>query len=161
MSVGTARMAHLSLPNSVLRVGLDFSDDAEVNAELAEARPTYVLFPRPGALDIRDLRGRPAATLIVLDGTWRQARKLLRLNPWLQRLPAVSFTPTHPSEYQIRKQPAAHCVSTIEALAEALRLLEPEGLPVDGLLEPFRAMVAQQQWYRRQHRGAAPQAAEG
>ncbi len=150
MKVGTARMAHLSLPNSVLRIGLDFSDDAVVKAELADARPTYVLFPTPDALDIRVLRGVPSVRLIVLDGTWRQARKLLKLNPWLQRLPAVAFTPTHPSEYQIRKQPAEHCVSTIEALGEALRLIEPDGLPVDGLLEPFRAMVEQQQWYQVQ-----------
>jgi DTW domain-containing protein len=148
--VGTARMTHLSLPNSVLRVGLEFADDAVVQAELADGRPTYMLFPAPGAVDLRDLRGGPAPRLIVLDGTWRQARRLLRLNPWLRQLPAVSFTPTHPSEYQIRRQPAAHCVSTIEAVAEALRLLEPEGLPVEHLLEPFRAMVAQQQWYGTQ-----------
>ncbi len=148
MPVGTARMVHLSLPNSVLRIGTDFADDAAVQAELAGARPTYVLFPTPGARDIRELRGGPPATLIVLDGTWRQARKLLKLNPWLQHLPAAAFTPTQPSDYRIRKQPAAHCVSTIEAVAEALRLIEPEELPVDQLLEPFRAMVDQQQWYQ-------------
>ncbi len=148
MKVGTARMAHLSLPNSVLRIGLDFAADAVVQAELADGGPAYVLFPTPEARDIRELRGVPSAKLIVIDGTWRQARALLKLNPWLQRLPAVAFTPTHPSEYQIRKQPAAHCVSTIEALGEALRLIEPESLPVDWLLEPFRAMVAQQQRYR-------------
>jgi DTW domain-containing protein YfiP len=147
MKVGTARMTHLSLPNSVLRVGLDFSADTVVQAELAQGGPTYVLFPTPGARDLRELRGGPAATLIVIDGTWRQARTLLKLNPWLQRLPAVAFSPTHPSEYQIRRQPAAHCVSTIEAVGEALRLIEPEGLPVDALLEPFRAMVSQQLRY--------------
>ena len=166
MKVGTARMAHLSLPNSVLRVGLDFTADAVVRAELAAPRPAYVLFPKPGALDLRELRGGPAVTLVVIDGTWRQARRLLKLNPWLQELPAVAFTPTHPSEYQIRRQPAEHCVSTIEALGEALRLLEPDGLSVDRLLEPFRAMVGQQQRYSaevgrgrwRVHRQPVPRA---
>ena len=150
MKVGTARMAHLSLPNSVLRIGLDFAADAVVTAELAEAQPAYVLFPKTGARDIRELRGVPSAKLIVIDGTWRQARKLLKLNPWLQKLPAVAFTPAEPSNYHIRKQPAAHCVSTIEALAEALSLIEPEGFSAKPLLEPFRAMVDKQQWYQVQ-----------
>jgi len=147
MKVGTARMAHLSLPNSVLRVGLDFSADPVVGAELSGSQPVYLLFPKAGAVDIRELRGGPAITLVVVDGTWRQARRLLRLNPQLDRLPAVAFTPTRPSEYQIRRQPAAHCVSTIEALAEALRLIEPEDPGFERLLEPFRAMVSQQRWY--------------
>ena len=146
--VGTARMAHLSLPNSVLRVGVDFSRDAVVQAELADASAAYVLFPKRGARDIREMRGVPDAKLVVLDGTWREARKLLHLNPWLQQLPVVAFTPSHPSEYHIRKEPAAHCVSTIEALAEALSLIEPEWLAAEKLLEPFHAMVARQQWYQ-------------
>ncbi|MEI8079272.1 MAG: tRNA-uridine aminocarboxypropyltransferase, partial [bacterium] len=148
MAVGTARMAHLSLPNSVLRVGLDFAPDAVVKAELAAAPAVYVLFPKPGARDLRELRGIPGVKLVVIDGTWRQAKRLLRLNPRLQALPAVAFTPSHPSEYRIRKQPAAHCVSTIEALAEALGLIEPAGFAAEKLLEPFHAMVARQQWYQ-------------
>ena len=86
-------------------------------------------------------------TLIALDGTWWQARKLLRLNPMLAALPRVAFTPQRLSDYRIRRQPAAHCVSTIEALAETLSALEPEAGPFDRLLDPFRAMVARQEWY--------------
>ncbi len=154
MKVGTARMAHLSLPNSVLRVGVDFSGDAVVRAELGDLAQAYVLFPKPGARDIRELRDVPAVKLVVLDGTWREARKLLKRNPFLQRLPAVAFTPTQPSDYRIRKQPAAHCLSTIEALAEALSLIEPEGLACDPLLAPFRAMVERQLWFITEvHRG--------
>lgn len=157
--IGTARMAHLSLPNSVLRVGVDFARDAAVNAELAEASQAYVLFPKRGARDIRELRNVPGVKLVVIDGTWQQAKKLLNSNPRLQALPAVAFTPSQPSQYQIRKQPAAHCVSTIEALAEALSLIEPEGLATAQLLEPFHAMVARQQWYQAEvghHRNRHP-----
>jgi DTW domain-containing protein len=146
VGVGTARMAHLALPNSVLRVGLDFSADPVVREAVSAAEPVCVLFPRPGALDVSELpRDRPV-TLVVLDGTWALARKLLRLNPMLARLPAVAFTPRRPSEYQIRRQPAAACVSTIEALSEVLAAIEPAGGPFDGarLLAPFRAMVARQ-----------------
>jgi DTW domain-containing protein len=144
VGVGTARMAHLALPNSDLRVGLDFSLDPVVRAAVDAPGSVCVLFPRPGAMDVAELpRDRPL-TLVVLDGTWALARKLLRLNPMLAALPAVAFTPRRPSEYRIRRQPAAACVSTIEALSEVLTALEPEGGPFDGLLTPFRAMVDRQ-----------------
>src|SRR6185295_13442341 len=44
MAIGTARMAHLSLPGSALRVGTDFSADPVVTAALADPSPPYVLF---------------------------------------------------------------------------------------------------------------------
>jgi DTW domain-containing protein YfiP len=139
-AIGTARMAHLALPDSVLRVGLDFSNDEVVNAALTGGA-SYVLFPGEGAIDVEDVpRDRPI-TLVVLDGTWWQARKLLTLNPHLGQLPRVGFRPQRPSDYRIRKQPAEFCVSTIEALAEVLGALEGDEERFNTLLQPFRAMV--------------------
>ncbi|MES1172063.1 MAG: tRNA-uridine aminocarboxypropyltransferase, partial [Bacteroidota bacterium] len=145
VGVGTARMAHLSLPNSVLRVGLDFSADAVVQDMLAAPGSVRVLFPHAAARDIGELAASDdALTLVVLDGTWSLARKLLTLNPALAALPRVAFTPRRPSAYRIRRQPAEKCVSTIEALAEVLEVIEPENGPFDRLLAPFHAMVARQ-----------------
>lgn len=145
VAVGTARMAHLALPNSVLRLGTDFSTDPVVCAALKQSPPPYLLFPGPRAIDAAALPKDRAVTLIVLDGTWWQARKLLHLNPALAALPQIAFTPRQPSAYRIRRQPAAFCLSTIEALAEVLPLIEPEGTAVGRLLEPFHAMVARQE----------------
>jgi DTW domain-containing protein len=144
MAIGTARLAHLALPRSELRVGVDFSEDPSVQELGADA---YVLFPSPEASPLDTLpRDRPL-TLVVLDGTWSQARKLLKLNPALARLPRVSFRPRAPSAYLIRRQPAAFCLSTIEALAEVLEALEPESGPFSRLLAPFHGMVARQRWF--------------
>jgi len=147
MPIGTARLAHLGLSSSTLLAGTRFDDDPAVEAWLASAPNAHVLFPGAGARDIASLA--PAATapdapppaLVVVDGTWWQAQKLLRLNPRLASLPRVAFTPAAPSQYRIRKQPDAFCVSTIEALAEVLTVVEPEGAPYDDLLAPFHAMV--------------------
>jgi len=147
VAVGTARMAHLALPNSVLRLGLDFSADPAVHEVLQEPRPAFLLFPGPNARDASELPRDQAITLVVLDGTWWQARKLLKLNPFLEDLPQVAFTPGHESQYRIRRQPAAFCVSTIEALAEVLPLLEPDGGSFERLLDPFHAMVARQEHF--------------
>lgn len=141
---GTARLAHLALPNSELRVALDFAPDPVVQAVLAPGAGSYVLFPRHDAIAIAELPRDQPTTLVVIDGTWRQARKLLKLNPAIATLPAISLTPRRPSGYLIRKQPADYCLSTIEAVAEALQALEPDRGPFDRLLAPFRAMVERQ-----------------
>jgi DTW domain-containing protein YfiP len=148
VGVGTARLAHLALPSSIFRAGLDFAHDATVQAALAGPAPAYLLFPGAAAIDVADLPRDVAVTLVVVDGTWSQARKLLRLNPALAALPRVAFTPRAPSIYhRIRRQPAAHCVSTIEALAETLAALEPADCDVERLLDPLRALVARQEWF--------------
>lgn len=154
VAVGTARMAQLALPNSRLRVGLDFAQDPAVSAALAPPALTYVLFPGPGALRVEQLPRDRAVTLVVLDGTWWQARKLLRLNPALAALPRVGFRPQQPSAYVIRKEPADFCVSTIEALAEVLTVLEPEGGRFERLLDPFHAMVERQMWFQAEVRSS-------
>ncbi len=154
VAIGTARMAQLALPNSRLRVGLDFTEDEAVLQALDPSSLTYVLFPGPGALPIEQLPRDRAVTLVVLDGTWWQARKLLRLNPALAGLPRVAFRPHKPSGYLIRREPADFCVSTIEALAEALTVLEPDGGPFARLLDPFHAMVERQQWFQAEVRAS-------
>ena len=146
VGIGTARMAQLALPNSVLRIGIDFAADPVVTEALAGAAPSYLLFPGPGARDVRELGLTQPITLVVVDGTWSQARTLVRLNPALRALPRIAFTPRQRSDYdRIRREPADFCVSTIEALAEVLAVLEPDGEPFDPMLVPFRAMVDRQE----------------
>jgi DTW domain-containing protein YfiP len=164
VGIGTARMAQLALPNSFLRVGINFADDPVVNAVLAESSPTYLLFPGPDARDVRELSLAQPITLVVVDGTWSQARTLVRVNPALAALPRIAFTPRQRSAYdRIRREPADFCVSTIEALTEVLNALEPDGEPFDPLLVPFHAMVERQERFasevassRHQRRVRAP-----
>lgn len=146
VGIGTARMAQLALPNSLLRVGIDFAGDPIVAALLSEATPSYLLFPGPDARDVRELSREQPINLVVVDGTWSQARTLVRVNPQLAALPRIAFTPRQPSAYdRIRREPADFCVSTIEALTEVLNVLEPDGEPFDPLLVPFHAMVERQE----------------
>ncbi len=74
--IGTARLAPLGLQNSILRVDLDFSEDPVVRAHLA-AGNAYLLFPGDDAIDVETAAFPSPITLVVLDGTWNQASKLL------------------------------------------------------------------------------------
>jgi hypothetical protein len=133
-------MAHLALPNSELHEGVRFAEQPRVVALTHEAG-TAVLFPGPGAQDVAELAGKGLRNLVVIDGTWPLARKVLKENPLLQGLPRVAFTPRRPGNYRIRKEPAAHCVSTIEAVAEVLGRLEGAPERFEQMLVAFEKMV--------------------
>jgi len=154
--IGTARLAHLCLPSSELHVGIDFDNDQQVRAALAndQGRPAYLLFPGPQAIDLAVERPAGPITLVVVDGTWWQARKLLKRNAVLAALPQLRFTPPGLSRYRIRREPADHCVATVEALALTLGALEEAPERFATLLRPFEAMIDTQIRYATTVRGA-------
>jgi DTW domain-containing protein YfiP len=155
-AIGTARMAHLGLPNSELYCGIEFERHERVRALVDGA---VLLFPGPGTVPPGALRHDAPPVLVVLDGTWSQARALYWSNPFLQALPRVGFVPPRPSEYLIRREPAPHCVSTIEAVAYALGEIEGDATRFAPLLAPFRRMVAWQCRYDESARAEAAAAA--
>jgi DTW domain-containing protein YfiP len=142
MAIGTARMASLCLPDSELHVGVRWSGSPVLTRALSDpSRPAALLYPGPGAIDVVANPPPGPITLIVVDGTWWQTKKVVRENPELARLPRYAFTPPGPSEYRIRKEPDADYVSTIEALVHVLGALEADGERFRALLTPFRAMI--------------------
>src|SRR6185503_896729 len=141
--INTARLVELQLESAERHVGIHLSEAPALRARLSDpAAPPILLYPGE---DARDLGREPPTgpvTLVVLDGTWWQAKKLFQKNPELAALPRYSLSPSAPSRYRIRREPALHCISTIEAIADALSLLEPGGFDREGFLGPFDAMVA-------------------
>lgn len=150
--VSTARMAHLSLPNSELHYGVTFEDNARVT-DLCKEPGTYVLFPAEDSKTPEQLREAPPRNVIVVDGTWSLAKKVIKSNPALLSLPKIAFTPRRPSNYRIRKEPADHCVSTIEAVCELLGGLEGDHDRFDRMLNAFEYMVDRQLEYARTRTG--------
>jgi DTW domain-containing protein YfiP len=149
-AVGTCRMAHLCLPNSELYEGVRLDEHPRVH-ELA-ASGAAVLFPGGNAVDPLALPGGPPRELVVLDGTWIEARKLLARSALLRSMPRIGFTPAAPGNYRIRREPAAHCVSTIEAVVEVLGRIEGDVERFRPLLGVFDHMVEMQ----LQHAEGAP-----
>lgn len=140
--IGTARMARLCLPQAELHVGVRWSDHAALARALGDpTRPPILLYPGPGARDILREPPHGPVTLVVVDGTWSQARTVVRDNPVLQALPRYAFATPEPSQYRIRREPRAEYVSTIEALMHVLGVLEGDPPRFRSLLDPFRMMV--------------------
>ena len=142
----TARLARLALRRSELHLVREGADP------IAPPAGAALLFPGPGSVDLHDLppARRPRA-LVVIDGTWRQATRLFRDQAWLRELPQVRLQPAEPSRYRVRRAPRQDYISTIESIASALKLIEPENEALDELLRPFDAMIDEQLEYLRVH----------
>jgi DTW domain-containing protein YfiP len=142
--IGTARLLRLGLRGAAVHVL--FPDPADgACAPVALPAGAGLLYPSDDARDLADLGPDEApAHLVVLDGTWSQAHRLYRDNPWIRALPHYRLHPDAPSRYRIRREPRAECLSTVEAVAEALRLLEPGLEGLDALLAAFDQMIDDQ-----------------
>jgi DTW domain-containing protein YfiP len=145
----SARLLHLCLPGSQLAVGEAFEPEALSALLHADGRTPLLLYPdTPGAevpaFDAALLAHPERLRLVVLDGTWRKSRKMLHLNPLLQRLPRLALSDVPPSAYRIRKAHAAHQLSTLEAAALALAQLESDPGHYAPLLSAFEGFVQQQ-----------------
>ena len=109
-------------------------------------RPLY-LFPHEDARPLAELVGGGPVTLIVPDGTWRQASKMRKRVPGLAAVPCVTLPPGEPSRYRLREEHTDHGLSTIEAIARALGLLEGEAVR-RAIEQVFATMVDRSLWAR-------------
>jgi DTW domain-containing protein YfiP len=141
-AIGTAWMVERCFGAERI-VGVELENDPRFARALSDpAAPAILLAPGPSAIDLHARPPEGPVTLIVVDGTWSQAKKLFRVNPSLARLPRYAFQPASPSNYRIRREPADHCVSTIEATVAALALLEERRGSTVDVHEPLRAFEA-------------------
>lgn len=146
--LGSARLAHLSLPNSTLKVGLSWPNLKAALGGEAQPRRWAVLYlgggiqgetpvraggrKRPilhfvdkkGAIQTIPVGPDDLDGIVVLDGTWSQAKTLWWRNPWLLKLRRSILETPHRSLYrELRREPRRECLSTLESIAEGLTAL--------------------------------------
>ena len=125
----TARLADLAMPSVTV---------VDYGASGTTWDPTTLLVPRP-ALLFPDPEAPSAdytpQTVIVVDGSWPQARKLVNKIPGMKALPRLRIDPPDNAPIRMRTPPIAEGMSTIEAIAAALDSLEGTGAG-----DPLRAL---------------------
>ncbi|KAI9187207.1 hypothetical protein LWI28_025497 [Acer negundo] len=116
--------------------------------ELEVSPGSVLLFPSEEAVGVDGLEAMDfeVMNLIVLDGTWSKAKRMYKENPWLKLLPHLKLELDKMSLYsEVRTQPKAGYLSTIESIVYALKALgdnNTEGL--NNLLDVFESMVGDQ-----------------
>lgn len=127
---GTGRIAGLALEKCRI---LELSEDVQAtDAELAELRDAWLLYPGAGPEPEQFPSGssRPSR-LVVLDGTWRQARRMLRRLPSLWQLPRLSLPDKADPPARLRAARLAHQRSTLESIADAMAVLDGEATALE------------------------------
>jgi DTW domain-containing protein YfiP len=150
---GTARLLHLSLPNSRMLIGEVFDENILLNTK--NTLLLYPVAPEDHSLGIKTPPELPAnwinqlhnIRLIIIDGTWRKSRKILCKNPYLQTLPRLVLDDMPSGQYTIRKARKPHQLSTLEAASAALAQLEGDIVkyaPLNHAFLAFNALIAAQ-----------------
>lgn len=162
--LGSARIAHLCLPNSTLKVGLSWPNlKRACGIENADPKKWGVLYLGSQKLSSRfetdertlvpvskngepilppDEELRSLEGLVVIDGTWAQAKAIWWRNAWLSRLKRFIVHAKAPSHYrELRREPRRESISTLEAIGYALEQLTGSSDIRPQIEKPFIALL--------------------
>jgi DTW domain-containing protein YfiP len=161
--LGTARLTALHFKKSLLKIGLSWPSLSKIvgqqvdpqrwailylgsvkAGEIAPGRDVVAIDRKGQAEKDQDEALRHIQGVVLLDGTWSQAKALWWRNPWMLKCRRVVLAPRAPSRYgNLRREPRSDGLSTIEAAAMLISRLE--GRPeIEAKLDAsFELMLAQ------------------
>jgi hypothetical protein len=160
--LGTARLTVLHLKRATMKVGLSWPSLAKALGSEVDPKRWAVLYlgaasaatlPRDRELTLLDSKGSPVEEqdralnaiegIIVLDGSWSQAKTLWWRNPWVLKCRRLALNPKQPSRYgKLRREPRREGLSTLEATAMALARLGRQPDIEIALVASFTKLLA-------------------
>lgn len=151
---GTGYLTYLSLKNSVIYRGIDFTNYKEINALINDINNNcFILYPDNNSIDITKVniqKENKTNVIFIIDATWPCSRSIIKNSPNIASLPKISFQYKTPSQFKIKTQPNAYCLSTIESTRCVLQELTKHDIEslnttqLTNFLKPFKQMVAYQ-----------------
>ena len=161
-ALGTARLTALQLKKSTLKIGLSWPSLSKALGRTVDPQRWAILYlgsvklaeletdrelvavDRKGGLEdgqrgiLKDIEG-----VVLLDGTWSQAKALWWRNAWMLKCRRIILGPQRPSLYgRLRKEPRADGLSTIEAAGMTLGRLEGRAEIETALTDTFARLLA-------------------
>lgn len=149
---GTGQLAHISLKDSEIIQGLDFSQNARLQELLND--PKYfpmMMYPGDQAWNakkegFKEAVGNKIPLIIILDATWFCAKKMIDHNPFLLEYPRLSFFGDYRSIFTFKHEPKPEYISTIESCYYMIKELQTCGLAnadvnPEPLMDVFKEMI--------------------
>src|SRR5207253_10290833 len=176
-ALGTARLTAMHFKDAVVKIGLSWPSlskalgrtvhdpsrwavlylgsakvaDLDTDAEIVAINRKGEVEPHQRAI-LSDIEG-----IVLLDGTWSQAKALWWRNAWMLKCQRVILGPRQPSRYgRLRKEPRRDGLSTIEAAALMLGALEKRPDIPATLNASLERMSARYREVQREMRELAP-----
>jgi DTW domain-containing protein YfiP len=176
-ALGTARLTAMHFEGAVLKIGLSWpSLSKALGRSVADPSRWAVLYlgsAKAADLDTTEevvainrkgeiaenqraiLRGIEG--VVLLDGTWSQAKALWWRNAWMLKCQRLILGPIHPSRYgKLRREPRRDGLSTIEAAALVLAYLEKRPDIADTLNASFARMLEKYREAQNEQPSLAP-----
>ena len=161
-TLGTARLTALHLKNATLKIGLSWASLAKALGRPVDPQRWAILYlgsARAAALapdaeivavnhkseaeDSQQTILRSLEGVVLLDGSWSQAKALWWRNPWMLKCRRLLLNPSAPSRYgKLRREPRSDGLSTIESAAMLLSRLERRAEIETALLASFDRLLA-------------------
>jgi DTW domain-containing protein YfiP len=161
-ALGTARLTAMHFANAVLKIGLSWpSLSKALGRPVSDPSRWAVLYL--GSAKVSDLDGKSEIVainrkgeveddqrgilkgiegIVLLDGTWSQAKALWWRNAWMLKCQRVILGPSRPSRYgKLRREPRRDGLSTLEAAAMLLAGLEKRPDIAETLHASFERML--------------------
>ena len=126
----TARLLKLINPNSTeIFIWERKNQPQKLIEKINDGRyKVFLLFPaeddelKGRRIEYKSIGKIPA--FIIIDGTWKEAKKILTKSSYLKEIPIISLEPKYKSEFDLRRGAGEGNLCTIEAAIEVLELNE-------------------------------------
>ena len=168
VALGSARVAAAHFKKGSVKVGLSWPNLGKLvgrpadpkrwavlylgsakAADLAPGREVVALTRKGNAAPDQDAALKGLEGVILLDGTWSQAKALWWRNAWMLKTQRIALGPRRASRYgNLRKEPRRDSLSTLEAAALVLSRLEKKPEIETTLLASFEKMLARYRAFR-------------
>ena len=149
---GTGQLAHISLKDSEIIQGLDFSQNTRLQELLYD--PKYfpmMMYPGEEAWNakkegFKEAVGNRIPLIIILDATWFCAKKMIEHNPFLLDYPRLSFFGDYRSIFTFKHEPRPEYISTIESCYYMIKELQTcdiadTSVDPEPLMNVFKEMI--------------------
>jgi DTW domain-containing protein YfiP len=142
-SSNTGRLALKALVNSEMRVRGEKSETLDLRNLLTDRYRTFLFYPSKDAVELNNelvARERTPIQLLVPDGTWRQAGKVLYRHHELKDIPRVKISTPDAARFHLRAQNRPERMATLQAIAHGLGVIEGEAVK-RALMQLYDARV--------------------
>lgn len=143
LPTNTGRLASLALPNCEIRLRGLHDSPLDTSGIVEDSRHALLLYPSTTATvlshEFIKTITKPI-TLIVPDGSWRQAAKVAKRESFLKDVPHVTLPKDKNTQYMLRQETKDGGLATYEAIARSLGFIESPKVQ-EELEKLFQEMV--------------------